>query len=63
MKRLDPSFTDNEVECIFRIIDQDNSNTIEFDELNSYFSRINGLPESMNLPPEYYSMKKRSGHV
>ena len=28
MKRLDPSFTDDEVETIFHIVDADNSKTI-----------------------------------
>ena len=55
MKRLDSSFTDNEVETIFDVIDQDKSKTVEFEELNYYYSKINGIPESLNMPPD---MKK-----
>lgn len=51
MKRLDSSFTQGEISLIFDLIDQDRSKTIEFQELNSYYSKINGIPESINLPP------------
>lgn len=41
------------------MIDQDKSKTVEFEELNYYYSKINGIPENMNIPPEYL-MKKSS---
>lgn len=44
MKRLDASFTEDEIETIFDLIDEDRSKTIEFIELNSYYSKINGIP-------------------
>lgn len=44
MKRLDGSFTREEVEAVFEFIDKDKSKTIEFDELNSYYCKVNGIP-------------------
>ena len=58
MKRLDPGFQDEEIENIFFLVDTDKSKTIEFDELNSYFCKINGLPESMHAPSGHFSRKK-----
>lgn len=57
MKRLDSSFTEDEIETIFEIVDTDKSKTIDFDELNSYYCKINGIPEALSLPPEYMSKK------
>ena len=42
---------------IFEIVDVDNSKTIEFDELNSYYCKINGIPEALSVPSDY---KKKS---
>lgn len=44
MKRLDSSFTEEELVLIFDLIDEDKSKSISFNELNSYFSKINGIP-------------------
>lgn len=44
MKRLDSSFTAEEVQDIFDYIDVDHSKTIEFDELNAYYCKISGIP-------------------
>lgn len=44
LKRLDGSFTKEEVEAVFSFIDKDKSKTIEFDELNSYYCKVNGIP-------------------
>lgn len=51
MKRLDSSFSDDEIETIFELVDTDKSKTIDFDELNSYYCKINGIPEALCLPP------------
>ena len=44
MKRLDSSFTEEELVLIFDLIDEDKSKSISFNELNSYFSKINEIP-------------------
>ena len=44
MKRLDSSFNDDEIQTIFDIVDTDKSKTIDFDELNSYYCKVNGIP-------------------
>lgn len=59
MKRLDPTFQDSEISVIFDVIDQDKSKTVEFEELNYYYSKINGIPESVNLTPEYHMKKSK----
>lgn len=38
---------------IFEIVDADKSNTIEFDELNMYYCKVNGIPEALSLPSGY----------
>lgn len=53
LKRLDASFNEDEVVSVFEFIDTDRSKTIEFDELNSYYSKVNGIPENWDLPSEY----------
>lgn len=42
--RLDPSLTDDDIHIIFEVIDSDHSKSIEFEELNAYFCKVNGLP-------------------
>lgn len=37
---------DEEIRSGFALIDEDNSNSIEFSELNKYYSKINGVPMS-----------------
>lgn len=51
MKRLDSSFESDEIEAIFEFIDIDHSKTIEFDEFNSYYCKVNGIPEVLDMPP------------
>jgi len=36
----------------FNLIDEDGSKTIEFDELNKYYCKVNGIPYSLNLGNE-----------
>lgn len=47
MKRLDSTFTHDEIVSVFDYLDTDKSKTIEFDELNSYYCKVNGIPESL----------------
>ena len=42
--RLDPTFTEDDVHTLFDYIDTDHSKTIEFEELNEYYCKVNGLP-------------------
>lgn len=44
LRKIDDSFTNEELKQIFTIVDEDNSNTIQFSELNAYYSKINGIP-------------------
>lgn len=46
--RLDPSFSDDDVHMIFEVIDTDHSKSIEFDELNEYFCKVNGIPSDFD---------------
>lgn len=46
--RLDSSFTEDDIISIFDVIDIDHSKTIEFDELNAYYCKVNGLPFSLD---------------
>lgn len=48
VSRLDPSFSEKDIEIIFDAIDTDHSKTIEFDEFNSYFCKVNGLPNGFD---------------
>lgn len=57
LKRLDPAFTDDDIEIIFDLVDTDKSKKIDFNELNSYFCKINGVPETMHAPPERFKRK------
>jgi Ca2+-binding EF-hand superfamily protein len=47
ISRLDSSFTEDDIISIFDAIDVDHSKTIEFDELNAYYCKVNGLPFSL----------------
>lgn len=49
MLKLDPNISEEEVKLIFGVIDEDKSGTIQFIELNSYYSKINGIPISVNM--------------
>lgn len=61
MKRLDNTFTQDEIQSVFEYIDIDHSKTIEFSELNSYYCKVNGLSELIELPQDYFTQnaKKR----
>jgi hypothetical protein len=48
--RLSDDLNDEEINGAFDLIDSDNSNSVEFEELNNYFSKVNGIPEHMNRP-------------
>lgn len=49
MKKLDATFTDDELSSIFEYIDINHSKTIEFNELNSYYLKVNGIPPTLDL--------------
>jgi Ca2+-binding EF-hand superfamily protein len=50
LKRLDDTLANDELEAIFEYIDTDHSKTIEYEELSSYYCKVNGIPESLELP-------------
>lgn len=56
MKRLDSTLTEEELIAIFNFIDTDQSKSIEFEELNSYYCKVNGIPPELTLPSK---MKKQ----
>ena len=51
----------DEIQAIFDLIDEDGSKTVEFDELNNYYCKVNGIPVNMHLPKEYRENKKKMG--
>lgn len=69
IKRLDYSFSEDELTAVFELVDVDNSKSIEFRELNEYFCKVIGMPYCLYIPPEqvleekqrrmkYYQQKK-----
>jgi len=59
ISRLDSTFTEDDIVSIFDAIDVDHSKTIEFDELNAYYCKVNGLPFSLDqgeVAPKWYPM-------
>ena len=60
LKRLDSSFMREEVEAVFEFIDKDKSKTVEFDEFNSYYCKVNRIPEALDLPADYFSKKPKA---
>lgn len=50
LTQLSKEITDDEIDAAFDLIDEDNSNTVEFEELNNYFSKVNGIPKHLNRP-------------
>ena len=48
INRLDPSLTKEDVGTLFDYIDTDKSKTIEFEELNAYYCKVNGLPANFD---------------
>lgn len=57
--KLDANFTSKEMKILFELVDKDESNTIEFDQLNAYYCTLNGVPEIVDLPPEHYYAKSK----
>ncbi len=57
LRRLDSTISEEETNSVFNFIDTDQSKTIEFDELNNYYCKVNGIPVSMDLPQEYQNKK------
>lgn len=57
LRRLDTSITEEEVSLVFEFIDTDKSKTVEFDELNSYYCKVNGIPLAMDLPADYQQQR------
>ena len=60
--KLDSTFTSKQMKILFNFIDRDESGTIEFDELNAYYCKANGLSQIMDLPPEHYYAKSKITH-
>lgn len=54
MEKLDKTMPKDEIIEAFNLIDQDGSKTIEFDEMNKYYCKVNGIPyknqQSQNQP-------------
>ena len=51
LKRLDTSFTSEEIASVFNFIDTDGSKSLDFLELNSYYCKVNGIADTMEIPP------------
>jgi len=45
--KLDQSFTEEDVLAVFEVIDIDHSKSIEFEELNTYYCKVNSIPETL----------------
>ena len=52
LKQLSQEIDNDQIDAAFDLIDEDKSNSVEFDELNSYFSKVNGIPQHLNKPQE-----------
>lgn len=50
LKQLSQELDNDEIDSAFDLIDADHSNSIEFEELNNYFSKVNGIPPNLNQP-------------
>lgn len=59
---MDVGFTRQEVEEVFDFIDLDQSKTIEFSELRSFYCKINGIPETLEDPDFQASSSKSIEH-
>ena len=61
MNKLDKAMPNDEIIEAFNLIDEDGSKTIEYDELNKYYCKVNGIPykqplgqnEPMDIEPNY----------
>lgn len=45
LKSVSQDLAEDEINAAFDLIDSDGSNSVEYKELNYYYSRVNGLPE------------------
>ena len=52
LKQLSQDIDNDEIDAAFDLIDEDKSNSIQFIELNKYFSKVNGIPEHLNRPSD-----------
>ena len=52
LKRLDTSFTEEEILRVFNHLDTNSSKAIEFEELDRYYCKVNDLAESFTWFPE-----------
>ena len=50
LRYLSTDINDEEIGAAFAHIDTNKQGHITFDELNSYFSKVNGIPEHLNKP-------------
>ena len=50
LKYLSTDFEDEEMNAAFEHIDTGKHGYITFDELNGFFSKVNGIPEHLNKP-------------
>ena len=48
--KLDKMFEEEELELIFNLVDTDKSKTIDFQELNIAYCKINGVPQKLYKP-------------
>lgn len=44
LRYLSTDISEEEINAAFEHIDQSKNKTINFDELNTYFSKVNGIP-------------------
>lgn len=47
LTKLDPEFTDDELDLVFILVDTDKSKTIDFDEFNNFYCKLSGIPEKL----------------
>ena len=48
MRSFDKDLESDQLNAIFNLLDRENTKTIVFNDLNKYYSRINGIPESLS---------------
>ena len=44
LKAISKDLENDQIDAAFQLIDVDISNSIEFSELNNYYSKVNGIP-------------------
>ncbi len=67
MEKLDKTMPNDEIIEAFNLIDEDGSKTIEYEELNKYYCKVNGIPyntghqnEPMDIEYNYMNMSQQS---